>query len=162
MPFFCSTARLSLYMDYHFTGKGKDVGVAMVQKLQNTRYSLDEKLEKSFINLFGRGPAAQSIDSDANGNVISASQDDQGDANVFEQVDGTNITNADTMDSDGHSECSSDSEGDNDDDIQQRDHDVELREEVEFCNGRLRRKAVSSNFQDIDDEVSYFSLSSYQ
>ena len=151
-------------LDYHFTGKGKDVGVAMVQKLQNTRYSLDEKLEKSFINLFGRGPAAQSIDSDANGNVISASQDDQGDANGFEQVDeGTNIANADTMDNDGHSECSSDSEGDNDDDIQQRDHDVELREEVEFCNGRLRRKAVSSNFQDdIDDEVSYFSLSSYQ
>ncbi|KAG2541016.1 ribosome biogenesis protein bms1-like [Panicum virgatum] len=135
-------------------GKGKDVGVAMVQKLQNTRYSLDEKLEKSFINLFGRGPAAQSIDSDANGNVISASQDDQGDANGFEQVDeGTNIANADTMDNDGHSECSSDSEGDNDDDIQQRDRDVELREEVEFCNGRLRRKAVSSNFQDdIDDE----------
>jgi len=133
-------------------GKGKDVGVALVQTLQNTRYSLDEKLEKSFINLFGRGPSAQSKDSDADGNVISASQDDQGDANVFEQVDGTNITNADTMDSDGHSECSSDSEGDNDDDIQQRDHDVELREEVEFCNGRLRRKAVSSNFQDIDDE----------
>nr|CAB3496040.1 unnamed protein product [Digitaria exilis] len=59
------------------------------------------------------------------------------------------------MDNNGHSECSSDSEGDNDDDIQLRDRDVELREELEFCNGRLRRKAVSSNFQDdVDDEGS--------
>lgn len=34
-----------------------DVGVAMVKTLQNTKYSIDEKLEKSFIQLFrGSGP----------------------------------------------------------------------------------------------------------
>ncbi|CAL4914250.1 unnamed protein product [Urochloa decumbens] len=118
-------------------GKGKDVGVALVQTLQQTRYSLNEKLEQSFIDLFGRGPAAQSKDSDAEGNVIPASQGDQEDAN---------------MDTNGHSECSSDSEGDDDDDIQLSDRDVEVTEKVEFCNGRLRRKAVSPNFQDDVDE----------
>uniref|UniRef100_K4A518 Bms1-type G domain-containing protein n=1 Tax=Setaria italica TaxID=4555 RepID=K4A518_SETIT len=131
-------------------GKGKDIGADLVRSLQETRYSLNEKLEKGSINLFGRGPSAQFKDSDVDGNAISASQDDQGDA---KQVDGVNIANADTMDSNGHSECSSDSEGDDDDDDKLRDRDVELREKLEICNGRLRRKAVSSNFQDdIDDE----------
>ncbi|KAK8445986.1 hypothetical protein SEVIR_9G418700v4 [Setaria viridis] len=131
-------------------GKGKDIGADLVRSLQETRYSLNEKLEKGSINLFGRGPSAQFKDSDVDGNAISASQDDQGDA---KQVDGVNIVNADTMDSNGHSECSSDSEGDDDDDDKLRDRDVELREKLEICNGRLRRKAVSSNFQDdIDDE----------
>ncbi|CAD6203540.1 unnamed protein product [Miscanthus lutarioriparius] len=132
-------------------GKGKDVGMALVKTLQNTRYSLDEKLEQSFINFFGGRPAAQSKDSDAEGNVISASQDDQGDTNL-QQVDDGNNSNAVTMESNEHSEGSSDSEEDNDD-IQLRDRDVDLREEVEICNGRLRRKAVSANFlDDVDDE----------
>ncbi|XP_066393288.1 uncharacterized protein [Miscanthus floridulus] len=132
-------------------GKGKDVGVALVKTLQNTRYSLDEKLEQSFINFFGGRPAAQSKDSDAEGNVISASQDDQGNTNL-QQVDDGNNSNAVTMESNEHSEGSSDSEEDNGD-IQLRDRDVDLREEVEICNGRLRRKAVSANFlDDVDDE----------
>ncbi|KAF8728587.1 hypothetical protein HU200_017852 [Digitaria exilis] len=137
-------------------GKGKDVGVTLVKTLQNTRYSINEKMDQSSIDFFGRGAAAQSKDRNTGGNVISASHDDQGDENVFEQVDSVNIDNADTMDNNRHSECSSDSEGDNDDDDNQlRDRDVELREELEFCNGRLRRKAVSSNFQDdVDDEGS--------
>ncbi|XP_062211159.1 ribosome biogenesis protein bms1-like [Phragmites australis] len=133
-------------------GKGNDVGVSLVKTLQNTRYSLDEKLEQSFINFFGRGPAAQSENSDAEGNVIPARQNDQGGANNLEQVDGVNISNADTMESSGHSECFSDSEEDNDDGIQLSNRDVDLREQVEFCNGRLRRKAVSANFKDDVDE----------
>lgn len=133
-------------------GKGKDVGVALVKTLQNPRYSLDEKLEQSFINFFGGRPAAQSKDSDAQGNVISASQDNQSDTNILQQVDDGNNSNAVTMESNEHSEGSSDSEGDNDD-IQLRDRDVDLREEVEICNGRLRRRAVSANFRDdFDDE----------
>ncbi|PNT77466.1 hypothetical protein BRADI_1g63330v3 [Brachypodium distachyon] len=135
-------------------GKGNDVGVALVKTLQNTKYSLDEKLEQSFINLFGRRPAAQSEDSERISNVISLKHNDQGDTNVLDQVGGNNIGNEDTLDSEqSYSECSSDSEGDNDDGIQLSDHGVDLREEVEFCNGRLRRKAVSTNFQD-DDECS--------
>ncbi|XP_006651345.1 ribosome biogenesis protein bms1 [Oryza brachyantha] len=118
-------------------GKGRDVGVDLVKTLQNPKYSLDEKLEQSFINFFGRKPAAQS-------EGISASQNDQGDAN---------ISNADILESneDSYSECSSDSEHGNDDDAQLSDHEVDLTEKVEFCNGRLRRKAVSANFKDDDD-----------
>lgn len=62
------------------------------------------------------------------------------------------------MESNEHSEGSSDSEEDNDD-IQLRDRDVDLREKVEIFNGRLRRKAVSANFvDDVDDEVCCFPL----
>ncbi|GJN02820.1 hypothetical protein PR202_ga20206 [Eleusine coracana subsp. coracana] len=125
-------------------GKGNDVGVALVKNLQNTRYSVDEKLEQSFINFFGRRPAAQSMESNVEDNVISASQQDKKDAN---------LRNTGTMESNGHSECSSDSEEDNDDDTQINDRDVDLREEVEFHNGRLRRRAVSTNFEDVDEEV---------
>ncbi|KAL8530896.1 hypothetical protein ACS0TY_007794 [Phlomoides rotata] len=35
-------------------GKQRDVGVDLVKSLQNTKYSVDEKLEKSFITLFGK------------------------------------------------------------------------------------------------------------
>lgn len=132
--------------------------MALVKTLQNTRYSIDEKLQQSFINLFGGRPAAQAKDNDAEGNVISASQDDQVDTNILQQADDVNNSNAVTMESNEYSEGSSDSEGDNDD-IQLRDRDVDLREEVEICNGRLRRKAISANFKDdVDDEVNCFPL----
>lgn len=35
-------------------GKGRDVGEDLVKSLQNTKYSVDEKLEKTFINFFGK------------------------------------------------------------------------------------------------------------
>ncbi|KAM0841390.1 hypothetical protein ACQ4PT_059022 [Festuca glaucescens] len=132
-------------------GKGNDVGVDLVKTLQNTKYSLDEKLDQSFINYFGRRLAAQSKDSDMAGNN-SSRQNDQGDK-ILEQVGGSNIS-ADTLERNEHSysECSSDSEGDDADDIQPSDHGVDLREKVEFCNGRIRRKAVSANFQDDNDD----------
>ncbi|XP_047090404.1 ribosome biogenesis protein BMS1 homolog [Lolium rigidum] len=132
-------------------GKGNDVGVDLVKTLQNTKYSLDEKLDQSFINYFGRRPAAQSEDSVMTGNN-SSRQNDQGDK-ILEQVGGSNIS-ADTLERNEHSysECSSDSEGDDADDIQPSDHGVDLREKVEFCNGRIRRKAVSANFQDDNDD----------
>lgn len=134
---------------FHFTGKGNDVGVALVKNLQNTKYSVDEKLEQSFINFFGRRPADQSVESNTEDNVISPSQKNKEDAV--------------SMESNGHSECSSDSEEDNDDGTQINDRNVDLREEVEFHNGRLRRRAVSTNFQDdVDDEVHHFTLVSYQ
>ena len=125
----------------------------LVKTLQKTKYSLDEKLDQSFINLFGRRPAAQPEDSDMAGNN-SSRQNDQGDTNILEQVGGNNVSDADTLERNGHSssECSSDSDGDDADDIQPSDHGVDLREEVEFCNGRIRRKAVSANFQDDNDD----------
>ncbi|GJN07962.1 hypothetical protein PR202_ga25841 [Eleusine coracana subsp. coracana] len=82
-----------------------------------------------------------SIESKLEDNVISASQQDKKDAN---------FRNTGTMESNGQSECSSDSEEDNDDATQISDRDVDLREEVEFHDGRLRRRVVSTNFQKIE------------
>lgn len=134
-------------------GKGNDVGVDLVKTLQKTKYSLDEKLDQSFINLFGRRPPAQSKDSDMMGNNSSRQNDQEG-TNILEQVGGNNTSDADTLErnEESYSECSSDSEGDDADDIQPSDHGVDLREEVEFCNGRIRRKAVSAKFQDDNDD----------
>uniref|UniRef100_A0A0D9VTN9 Bms1-type G domain-containing protein n=1 Tax=Leersia perrieri TaxID=77586 RepID=A0A0D9VTN9_9ORYZ len=128
-------------------GKGPDLGKGLVKSLHNPRFSLNEKLEQSSIDLFGTKSAAQAKD-------VPANQNDQGDANISEQADGNNISNADTLESNekSYSECSSDSEHDND--IQLSDHEVGLREKVEFFDGRLRRKAVSANFKDDDDDES--------
>lgn len=41
-------------------GKDPDVGEVLVKSLQNTKYSINEKLEKSFISLFGKRPTMQS------------------------------------------------------------------------------------------------------
>ncbi|CAA0828567.1 P-loop containing nucleoside triphosphate hydrolases superfamily protein [Striga hermonthica] len=41
-------------------GKERDVGVELVKSLQNTKYSVDEKLEQSFISLFGKRPESSS------------------------------------------------------------------------------------------------------
>ncbi|KAJ6420509.1 hypothetical protein OIU84_027949 [Salix udensis] len=46
-------------------GKDQDVGESLVKSLQNTKYSIDEKLEKSFISLFSR-----------NANISSEAQND--------------------------------------------------------------------------------------
>jgi ribosome biogenesis protein BMS1 len=144
---------LSGLLAFNYTGKGNDVGVALVKNLQNTRYSVDEKLDQSFINLFGRRSSAQSIESNTEDNVVSASQKDK---------EAANICNAGNMESNEHSKGSSDSEENNDDGIQISDRDVDLREEVEFRDGRLRRRAVSTNFQDdVDEEVQTFSFVSY-
>lgn len=35
-------------------GKGRDVGEDLVKSLQKTKYSVDEKLGKTFINIFGK------------------------------------------------------------------------------------------------------------
>ncbi|CAH8391677.1 unnamed protein product [Eruca vesicaria subsp. sativa] len=41
-------------------GKGRDVGEDLVKSLQNTKYSVDEKLGKTFINLFGKKTSVSS------------------------------------------------------------------------------------------------------
>ncbi|TVU47165.1 hypothetical protein EJB05_06753 [Eragrostis curvula] len=116
-------------------GKGNDVGVAMVKNLQNTRYSVNEKLEQKVLLLSQQRGTQKAM--------------------TFLQASGTRkmqtLAMQGNMESNGNSECSSDSEEDNADDI---DRDVDLKEQVEFCDGRLRRRAVSANFQDdVDEEI---------
>ncbi|KAK9185514.1 hypothetical protein WN943_025870 [Citrus x changshan-huyou] len=53
-------------------GKVQDVGEMMVKSLENTKYSIDEKLEKSFISVISRKP---NISSDATNNAKDMDDD---------------------------------------------------------------------------------------
>ncbi|KAJ0969389.1 hypothetical protein J5N97_022266 [Dioscorea zingiberensis] len=143
-------------------GKDRDVGVELVKTLQNTKYSIDEKLEQSFINFFSRRAPTMSED---NGDEI-----DVGDLNISGHEDIENLNQMHSMgtnksmvkklrkesnsdDSDEEIDHAVDSEYDDDpdnDDEQPSALSCDLKEEVEFHNGRLRRKAVSSNSEDHD------------
>lgn len=138
------------------TGKGHDVGEALVKSLQNTKYSIDEKLEKSFIDLFGRKP-----------NMLAEAQMDSYTMNVAE-VHNRKIENyhsgeameTDSSDDeigsedDGRLASSSHGEGvesktmmdseDNSSDEENNDSTDQdnLKENAEFHSGRLRRKVV--------------------
>ncbi|KAH9660006.1 Bms1-type G domain-containing protein [Citrus sinensis] len=53
-------------------GKAQDFGETLVKSLQNTKYSIDEKLEKSFISVFSQKP---NISSDATNNAKDMDDD---------------------------------------------------------------------------------------
>ncbi|XP_020248969.1 ribosome biogenesis protein BMS1 homolog isoform X1 [Asparagus officinalis] len=148
-------------------GKDRDVGEVLVKTLQNTRYSIDEKLEQSFINLFGRKHLAVSEDNGNEADNISEVEKDQGKANVSEQVDINQIggegvsekadyeiitEQSDADDSDEESDDALDDQHENDG---QNPLDYNLKEKVEYHNGRSRRKAISSKYEDgIEEEDS--------
>lgn len=88
----------------------------MVKTLQSTKYSLDEKLESSFINLFGRKPQlSSSLPDDV---IAKAGADDF----QLEKCEDTPI------------------------DVSEYNDQLlfsDLKEKVEFHNGRQRRRAIS-------------------
>ncbi|XP_031115865.1 ribosome biogenesis protein BMS1 homolog [Ipomoea triloba] len=116
-----------------------DVGEVLVKSLQNTKYSIDEKLEQSFISLFGKKP-----------NTSSVSQLEAKDLPDQE----ADIDNMDDSES-------SDGEGDHSDDVSDEENDIRseqgttsnsgFREQADFHDGRMRRKAIFDNDNDLDD-----------
>lgn len=93
-----------------------DVGEFMVKTLQSTKYSIDEKLESSFINLFGRKPpSCSSLSDDA---VAKTGTDNL----HLEKCEGAPV----------------DVSEDNDQLLFS-----DMKEKVEFHNGRQRRRAIS-------------------
>ncbi|CAL9776169.1 unnamed protein product [Musa acuminata subsp. burmannicoides] len=146
--------------DTSASGKGndRDVGVALVKTLQNTRYSIDEKLEQSFINLFGRKPPSASDDNvDANESrysqrhvsILDREDDDRLDDKEVSDDDeaGTKevIAESESDDSDGDNNCTMDDDHEGDQQITAFSHD--LKEEIEFHNGRFRRRVISSDYK---------------
>ncbi|XP_020113105.1 ribosome biogenesis protein bms1-like isoform X1 [Ananas comosus] len=128
-------------------GKDRDVGVELVKTLQNTRYSIDEKLEKSFIDLFSRKPLASTSDnSNAYGTLDGKEVSDKNEAfekelnRTSDSSDSDNDSNAEELN--GTSECS-DSHEDGSDAGEEDSHeeDVQLEEGADFQNGRRRRRA---------------------
>jgi len=111
------------------TGKERDVGVDLVKSLQNTKYSINEKLENSFINLF-----------DQKGKVSSEALGDARGTNEDVEQDGTD------------SDASESSDRDEADAITNDDGN-HLKEQIEFHNGRQRRKAIFGNDIDQSDRM---------
>ena len=114
-----------------------DVGITLVKTLQNTKYSLDEKLEQSFINLFSRKPSvSEKGDLESQSKQILTPEEAHDGNNSYE----------------GKDDASSEDEFHN--------HlDTDLKEKVEFHDGRFRRRAVSAgDSADIDLEVFLFHL----
>lgn len=149
------------------TGKDQDVGEVLVKSLQNTKYSVDEKLEKSFISLFGRKPDSSSeARSDANNTLENANRIheieplEQYQSGLME-VDRPGLLH-DTDDSESSDQdepvqekAKFESEGTDEEyhDLLDQKAPVEdhMKEHVEFHQGRLRRKAVFGNDVDSDD-----------
>ncbi|KAK9153091.1 hypothetical protein Sjap_000571 [Stephania japonica] len=134
-------------------GNERDVGEVLVKSLQNTKYSVDEKLEKSFISLFSRkSPTSAEHKS---GEDISTSEEDPQDMSGLESSENDvskeeNTENESDMVSDeeeeGMEEAKSSEEENNfhEDDSVDEQLPVQksgLREQTEFYNGRLRRNA---------------------
>lgn len=100
-------------------GRGKDVGEDLVKSLQNTKYSVDEKLEKTFINLFGKKTSASS-------------------ERKLEEEAQSSPEGSDTESSE-ESQSGDDAE---DHDMDVESNDGKIKQKTELRGGRLRRKAI--------------------
>lgn len=157
------------------TNKGKleDVGVTMVKSLQNPKYSLDEKLEQSFIKFYIQKPKtkAQNDENDLDesrerirmiepleehqlGEAMKA--DGSGKESDVEDIDGSDSESSYQNDA-AHNvamkkSASGGSDRENGDVSDQfvnlKDH---LKEHVEFHDGRSRRKVLFENDLDPTD-----------
>ncbi|CAA0172743.1 unnamed protein product [Arabidopsis thaliana] len=109
-------------------GKGRDVGEDLVKSLQNTKYSVDEKLDKTFINFFGKKTSASSE---------------------------TKLKAEDAYHSLPEGSDSESQSGDDEEDIV--GNESEMKQETEIHGGRLRRKAIfktdlnEDDFEEADD-----------
>lgn len=145
------------------TGKDQDVGEVLVKSLQKAKYSIDEKLEKSFISLFGQKHAKDNYGSVEqireiepsegyhSGEEIEADEsDDESDGGVRDGSESSDQDEAVQKERMIKSEDSG-SEEDNDALDQQNSLKDRLQERVEYHGGRIRRKAFFGNDIDHDD-----------
>lgn len=140
-------------------GKDQDVGESLVKSLQNTKYSIDEKLEKSFISLFSRNNISSEAQNDAKDNHRSVDRsynlepNELGEESDAEDLDGSESTDEDEA---AQKDAVVNEESDGSDEEygaaakQKADPQDRMKEQVEFHGGRLRRKAMFGN--DIDDK----------
>lgn len=134
-----------------------------MKTLQTTRYSIDEKLDKSFINLFSVKPFSSSHDAnisedkttdrgEINGNLPGKGGfnglNDYYDREHIDPMDDTCFKENDEiekMDMTKEIEpVDSDEENDYHDEVDQQILFNYDQEEAEFHNGRMRRKAISN------------------
>ncbi|XP_076953784.1 uncharacterized protein LOC143627967 [Bidens hawaiensis] len=122
-------------------GTQKDVGVDLVKSLHNTKYTVDEKLNKSSINLFSQ--KSSNIKEITNGD-----DDHVNHGNLIEPME-----ELDTVDSDDESDDDSeDTRSPRLKDNKSAHAENKIEEEREFHEGRVRRKAVFGNESELDDQ----------
>ncbi|KAA8527320.1 hypothetical protein F0562_034583 [Nyssa sinensis] len=149
-------------------GKGRDVGEVLVKSLQNTKYSIDEKLEKSFITLFSKKPnilaeapsdahefVNQSngvepvlLDQSQSGEEFGTDGSDEG--SDAEEVDGLESSVEDKASRKGLTIKSADN-GSDEENNNASGQENSLKEHIEFHGGRMRRKAIFGDDIDHDD-----------
>ncbi|KAK9072741.1 hypothetical protein SSX86_009176 [Deinandra increscens subsp. villosa] len=112
-------------------GTEKDVGVDLVKSLHNTKYTVDEKLNKSSINLFSQKSynLKETTDSDDEDHVKPD--------NFIEPME-----ELDNVGSDDESDDSEESGSPKSKDNKRTRGENKVEEEREFHEGRIRRKAV--------------------
>lgn len=153
-------------------GKQRDVGVDLVKSLQNTKYSVDEKLEKSFISLFGKKPNTSS-------NAPTGPVDGQEVVNREEPLEPveqypSDIQDDDELDEDSDTEDEDDTESSDGERISNKQSSSKsmddssdeeafnaseqhpatqsnFKEQIDFHEGRVRRKAVFGNEMDVNN-----------
>lgn len=143
-----------------FTGKDRDVGEVLVNSLQNTKYSIDEKLEQSFINLFSQkanplleGPSDANDSKEYSGQINNVEPMEQNQRSG-EESDSEDLDDLDSSDEsktrrvDKHSDANSMNE--------QALSENTLKEQIEFHEGRMRRSVFVD--QRDDEEVMLLQL----
>jgi ribosome biogenesis protein BMS1 len=148
---------ITFYTFICLTGEERDVGEVLVKSLQNTKYSINEKLENSFITLFGQ---KQKVSPDALGDALGTNKDVEQDGNLetldkYQPAAGMGGEDNNEMDSDGSESSDDDEAHGSDDDGDATDSKATnkdyLNEQIEFHNGRRRRKATFGNDFDQSD-----------
>ncbi|RYR70106.1 hypothetical protein Ahy_A03g016622 isoform A [Arachis hypogaea] len=148
-------------------GKDRDVGEVLVKSLQNTKYSINEKLENSFINIFGQKPE---MSSEAVADALATHKDNKHDSEedasdrdqhgkateTGEDSDGSESSDQDEAGAMMGEASSSDDRDDDATDMKAIPGD--LKEHVEFKDGRRRRKAIFGNDVDQSDMMVSFEL----
>ncbi|KAL8227115.1 hypothetical protein R6Q57_016947 [Mikania cordata] len=121
-------------------GTEKDVGVDLVKSLHNTKYTVDEKLNKSSINIFSQ-----------KSNSLNEIMNDDDEVHVKHLIEPKE--ELDTLDSDDESDDSTETGSPRfKNDKKQTFADNNIEEEREFHEGRIRRKAVFGNENKPDDQ----------
>ncbi|XP_024392002.1 uncharacterized protein [Physcomitrium patens] len=120
-----------------------DVGVTMVKTLQNTKYSIDEKLEKSFIQLF-RGSGPMKLEA-----TDSKGKEESG---VDEVEDEDDEDNEDEENEDDEEEEGDEDEDEDDDDDEGVEEDVLSRKRIlPSTNGKITKESDGSD-SDVEDD----------
>ncbi|XP_021296525.1 ribosome biogenesis protein BMS1 homolog isoform X2 [Herrania umbratica] len=134
-------------------GKEQDVGEALVKSLQNIKNPIDEKLEKSKISLFSQNPNGL-LETEGRKKDCDKSPKHIRDIEPLKQYqpgeeDDAALVDEESADSDldGSKSSDLDDEGNNFDEenADPSERPGRVMEQVEFHNGRKRRKAIFGN-----------------